>query len=155
MANVTPETLGAELFVKSYDHDPGATTAVLASPDGGTTPWYLDMRDYSAAGVMVKPSIIGGAGVTLVRLFASTDVAGATNATLIRSSGAVAGDSLNDVVWVECTAAEFAAAGQAAGVDLRYLTVEITCGTNTDEAVVTLVAKPRFPRTGLTATAIT
>lgn len=155
MANVTPESLGAKLFLKSYDHDPGANTAVLAGPDGGTTPIYLDMRDYLEAGVMVRPTIVGGAGVTLVRVFASTDIAGATNATLIRSSGTVAGDSLNDVVWVEWTAAELAAAGQAAGVVLRYITVEITMGTNTDEANVSFLARPRHPRTGLTATLIT
>lgn len=155
MANITPQSLGAELFVKSYDHDPGATTAVLASPDGGTTPVSMDMRDYSAGGVMVKPSIVGGAGVTLVRVFASVDALGATSATLVRSSGAVAGDSLNDVVWVEWTAEEIAALGDAAGVALRYVTIEITMGTNTDEAVFTLVGKPVYPRDGLTATAIT
>jgi hypothetical protein len=147
------ERLGAELFVKSYDVDPGTASAALAAPDGVTTPIYLDMRDYLRAGVMVRPTIVGGAGITLVRVFASTDIAGATSATLIKTSGTVAGDSLNDVIWLEWTADEIA--GLAAGLALRYITVEITTGTSTDESNLTFVAVPKAPRTGLTATAIT
>lgn len=149
------ENIGSRLFIKSYDHDPGSTNAILASPDGGTTPWYMDMSQYSAGGVMVKPSIVGGNGITLVRVMASTDVAGATSATEIKTSGTIQADSLNDVVWLEWTAEEIAQAAHAAGVALRYVTIAITHATNTDESVVTLVGVPRHPRSGLTATAIT
>lgn len=153
---VTTQRLGSRLFVKSYDHDPGTTNACLASPDGGTTPWYLDMSLFGCAAVMYKPSIIGGTGVTLVRVFASEDTAGATNATLVKTSGTVAGDSLNDTVFLEWTAEEIAQLGAASGLSLRYITVEITHGTNTDEGVLTFIgAEPRFPRDALSATAIT
>ncbi len=153
---VSTERIGSRLFVKSYDHDPGATTAILASPDGGTTPWYMDMSLFGAGAVLVRPTIVGGSGLTLVRVFASSDVAGASDATLLKTSGAVAGDSLNDNVFLEWSAAEIAQLADAAGVELRYVTVELTMATNTDEANVTFIGMdPRFPRTGLSATAIT
>lgn len=150
---VATERLGAELFVKSYDCDPGSTGATYASPDGGTTPWYLDMRDYLRAGVMVRPTIVGGNGITLVEVYASTDVAGATSATLIKTSGAIQADSLNDVVFLEWTAEEIAQA--APSTALRYVTVKMTNATNTDESNLTFIGVPRRPQTGLTATLIT
>lgn len=155
MANVTPQYIGSRMFVKNYDHDPGATTAVLASPDGGTTPWYLDMSLFAYGAASYRPTIVGGSGVTLVRAFASSDTAGASNATLIRSSGTVAGDSLNDTVFLEWTAAEIAAL-DTSGVGLRYVTIEVTHATSTDEGNLTLIGvEPRFPRDGLSATVIT
>ncbi len=147
------EYFGSRLFMKSYDHDPGATTEILASPDGGTTPWYMDMRDYLRGAVLVRPTIIGGTGLTRVKVYASTDVLGATSATLIKDSGAVAGDSLNDAVFLEWQADEIAFLGGT--LALRYITVGLTMGTGTDEANVTFIGLPKFPRTGLTATLIT
>ena len=153
---VTTQRIGSRLFVKNYDHDPGAATAILASPDGGTTPWSLDMSLFNYGAAAVRPTIVGGTGVVLVRAFASTDALGATNATLLKTSGAVAGDSLNDTVFLEWTAEEIAQLAAAAGVVLRYVTIEITMGTNTDEANLTLIGMdPRAPRDGLSATVIT
>jgi len=152
---VTTQYFGSRFFIKNYDHDPGATTAVLASPDGGTTPISVDLNSYHRVAISYRPTIVGGAGVTLVRIMASTDSAGATNATVIKTSGAVAGDSLNDTVFLECNAEEVAQIADAAGVSLRYLTFEITHGTSTDEGNLTVIAEPRFPRDALSATAIT
>lgn len=116
----------------------------------------MDMSLFGAGAVLVRPTIVGGSGLTLVRVFASSDVAGASDATLLKTSGAVAGDSLNDNVFLEWSAAEIAQLADAAGVELRYVTVELTMATNTDEANVTFIGMdPRFPRTGLSATAIT
>lgn len=154
--SVTPQRIGSRLFVKSFDHDPGATSAKLASPDGGATPWYMDMSLFGSGALMYKPTIVAGNGVTLVRVFASSDIAGASNATLLKTSGAIAGDSLNDTVFLEWTAAEIAQLADAAGVSLRYVTVEITHADATDEGCLTFIgADPRFPRDGLSATAIT
>lgn len=153
---VTTQRIGSQLFVKSYDHDPGANTAKLASPDGGTTPWSLDMSLFGAGAAMYKPSIIAGNGVTLMRAFASSDALGASNATLLKTTGAVAGDSLNDTLFLEWTAEEIAQLADAAGVSLRYVTIELTHADATDEGVLTFIgAEPRFPRDGLSATAIT
>lgn len=147
---VSSEQIGANLYVHSYDHDPGADTAVLASPDGGTTIRYEDMRDYSAFGVMVKPNIVGGTGVVKVELVASATTA-FSSVTVVKDSGAVAGDSLNDNVWLECTDTEVV----QLGATLRYIAARVTCGTSTDEATVTYVGVPKRAYSGLTATAIT
>ena len=147
------EKIGSRLFVKAYDHDPGATTAVLASPDGGTTIRYLDMKDYENFGVMVRPTIAAGA-LTLVDIVASADVA-FTSPTVIKTSGTVAADALNDVVWLECTAEEVAQAATDAGAALRYVAARLTNATGTDEADVIYVGVPKRPAPGLTATLIT
>jgi hypothetical protein len=153
---LTTQRIGAALFLKSYDHDPGATTAVLLSPDGGTTPVAIDMKNYGAIGALVRPTIVGGSGITLVRLMAYSNEACTADGTAIKTSGTVAADALADNVWLEATAEEIAQIADAAGVSLRYLSVEITTSTNTDEANVTILGfQPRFPRDGLTATAIT
>ncbi len=148
------QKFGAELFIKSYDHDPGATTAVLLSPDGGTTIRYLDMRDYLHIGVMARPTIVAAGGLTKLEIVASADVAFGS-VTVIKDSGTVAADSLNDVVFLECSAEEIAQEAADAGVDLRYVAARLTNATNTDEDSVTYIALPRHPRLDLTATAIT
>lgn len=150
------ENLRSRLFAKSYDHDPGATTAILASPDGGTTPWVWDLLDYPGGFMaIVKPSIVGGNGITLVRLMAYSNAAATLNGTEVKTSGAVQLDHLSsaggDQVVLECLPEEVRQL-DTSGVGLRYLAVEITTATATDEAVVTVIALPRHPRSGLTAT---
>lgn len=147
---VATEKLGSSIYVHSYDHDPGATSATLAGPDGGTTIRYLDMKDYGHVGVLVKPSIVGGTGVTKVELVASATTT-FSSVTVVKDSGTVAGDSLEDNVFLECSAAEVV----QLGATLRYVAARVTNGTNTDEATVTYIGVPHKAYTGLTATAIT
>jgi hypothetical protein len=147
---VSTEKIGSELYIHSYDHDPGSTSAILAGPDGGTTIRYVDMKDYSNLAVMVKPNIVGGGGVTKVELVASATTAFSA-VTVVKDSGVVAGDSLEDNVFLECSDSEVV----HLGATLRYVAARITCGTASDEATVTYVAIPKRKYTGLTATAIT
>ena len=147
---VATEHIGSRIYLHSYDNDPGATTAVLAGPDGGTTIRTMDMQAYEYVGCLVKPNIVGGTGVTKVELVASA-VAAMTSVTVVKDSGAVAGDSLEDNVFLECTAAEVA----QLGATLRYVAARVTHGTNTDESTVTYVGIPKAAYSGLTATAIT
>jgi hypothetical protein len=148
------EKIGSRIFLKSYDHDPGATTAVIASPDGGTTLRTLDMKEYDAFGVMARPTIVGGTGLVKLEIIASASAA-MTTETVIKDSGAVAGDSLNDVVWLECTSEEVAQAATDAGVALRYVAARLTMGTASDEANVSYVGFPTRRIPGMTVTAIT
>jgi len=156
---LAPTNLLSRFLHKHFVHDPGATTAVLASPDGGTTVYYLDMARIKRALIAVAPSIVGGAGITLVRVFASVDAAGATNATLIRTSGTVALDNLDgasnsggDCYRTEIDAQEIAQLGAASGLALRYVTIEITTSTNTDEATVDIFAEGMDAYAGQSAT---
>lgn len=141
----------ANAMVQMWDHDPGATTAVICSPDGGTTKRIVDLRDYEGFAVIVMTSVLGGSGVTKVEIVASEDSAGATNLTVVKDSGTVAADAVGDFVALECTAEELAQLDP----DLRYVAARITCQHAGDEAVVTYIRhKPRFATSGLTATTI-
>lgn len=150
---VSTEYFGSRLYVNSYDHDPGGTTAILASPDGGTTIRYLDMKDYEHFAVQVRPTIAAG-GITKVEIVASAAVA-FSSVTVVKDSGTIDADSLNDTVFLECSAEEIAQLASDGGVALRYVAARITNETGTDEANVTYIAEPKRAYSGLTATSIT
>lgn len=154
----TSQKIASRVYLRGFDHDPGATTAVVCSPDGGTTKRLLDLRDYAGFGVLACPTIVGGTGVTKVEIVAyiDGDSTGAGTAYVVKDSGTVAADAVNDQVWQECTAAEVAQLGTDEGVDLRYVAARLTNGTNTDEVKVVYVGfPPKYETADLTATVIT
>lgn len=153
---LSSEKIGSALFLASYDHDPGATTAVITSADGGTTKKSLDLSLFDGFGVLAKPNIVGGGGLTKLEIIAADDSALTTNVVVVKDSGTIAADALADNAWLECTAEEVAQLSSAGGYASRYVGARLTMATNTDEATVTYVGfRPRFPRSGLTATVIT
>jgi hypothetical protein len=127
---------------------------VLTSPDGGTTIRYYDMLNGERFAVQARPTIVGGSGLTKVEIVASAATS-FSSVVVIKDSGTVAGDSLNDVVFLECDASEVAQAASDAGVAYRYVAARLTMATNTDEANVTYIALPKRQYSGLTATVIT
>ena len=145
--------LGSCLFGALYDHDPGATSATLVSPDGGTTIRYVDMRDYSHFMALAMSSTLTGAGITKAEIVASATIAFSA-VTVIKDSGIVAADAVGDYVKLECSAEEIAQEAIGAGVELRYVAVRLTCANAADEAVVAYIAKPRHAVLDLTATTI-
>ena len=152
---VTSEKIGSKVWMKSYDHDPGSTSPIIVTPDGGTTKRYTEM-DAGLFGVMLMQTVVagGGTGTTLVDIVAAEDAAG-TNVTTVVSSGAVQADAVGDIVFVECTAAQVKEVGDAAGFRFTHVGARITSNNAGDEAVVTyLKMEPRFAYSGLTATAI-
>lgn len=143
--------LFANAMIQMWDHDPGATSAVICSPDGGTTKRVVDLRDYEGFAVVAMSSTLTGAGITKLEIVASEDSAGATNLTVVKDSGTVAADAVGDFVALECTAEELAQLDP----DLRYVAARLTCANAADEAVVTYIRhKPRFATSGLTANTI-
>lgn len=118
-----------------YDHDPGASTAVLVSADGGTTKNFVDMRDYEQFVVLAMVTV-GTGGITTVAIVAAEDTAGTNQQTIVTVGGALDADALGDYIIAECTAEQIAAVGAAAGYNLRYVSALITCGNNGDEALV-------------------
>lgn len=145
---LTTQKLFANFKFIAVDHDPGATTAILASPDGGTTPVVLDMRDYTCFGVVASPTV-GSGGITKVEIIGSTDAA-FTTPVVVKDSGAVAADALIDYVALEATEQDFI----DAGTDLRYAAARLTMPTGTDEAKVFYIGEARRPQKDLTATTI-
>lgn len=146
---VASEYIGSRVKMVAYDHDPGATTAIITSPDGGTTKRVHDLKDGFYFGVLAKPTIVGGAGLTVLEIIASATSAMGTE-TIVKTT-TVAGDSLNDYVFLECTAEEV----KHLGATLRYVAARLTMGTSTDEASVVYITMNRdFETTGMTATLI-
>jgi hypothetical protein len=153
---IASERIGSNLFHKNYDHDPDSTNATLGAPDAGTTPWVMAAKDFEAFGVEVRPTVLAAGAVTKVELVAASNAALSSNLTVIKDSGVVAADALADVVFVECLASEIKQLAEAAGVSLAYVGVRITASNAGLEANISFIGlRPRFPRSGLTATAIT
>lgn len=150
---VTVVDLFANAAMVTYDHDPNGTTALITSPDGGTTKRYVAMKDYEGFAGLVMATIATG-GPTLVDIVAATDSAG-TNVTTIVSSGTVAADAVGDFVAIECSAEQIKECGDTAGVQFTHVGVRITCANAGDECAVTYIRhKPKYPQSGLTANAI-
>jgi len=141
-------SLVAEQKIKSgykievWDHDPATASALVTSPDGGTTDRYMDGRDLSHFAVIVAATVFGGNGPTLVEIVAADDAAG-TNITQIKTSGTIAADALGDWVIEECSMDEVSQISAAAGLNLRYVAARITCHHSGDEALVTYLGIPR------------
>lgn len=150
---VTTERFGSRVAAITYDHDPGATSALITSPDGGTTKRYVAMRDYEGFAGLVMATI-ATTGPTLVDIVGATDSAG-TNVTTIVSSGTVAADAVGDVVYIECSAEQINEVGKAAGYNFTHAGIRITCGNSGDECAVTYIRfGAKKPATGLSANAI-
>lgn len=152
-SGVTVADLFANAAMITYDHDPGATSALITSPDGGTTKRYVALANYEGFAGLVMATIATG-GPTLVDIVAATDSAG-TDVTTVVSSGTVAADAVGDFVAVECSAAQVKEVGDAASKVFTHVGVRITCANSADECAVTYIRfKPKFPQSGLTANAI-
>jgi hypothetical protein len=148
------DRIRSRFFLALYDHDPGAATAIIVSPDGGTTKRTMDMRDYDEVAVVAMSSTRAGNGITKLEIVASDSADMSTNVTVIKDSGTVAADAVGDYVVEECTAAEVAQEGSDAGADLRYVAGRLTCENAADEAVVLYFGCPKRPRLDLTADTI-
>jgi hypothetical protein len=136
--------LTSELAAQNYDFNPAATTATYIA--------WVDLRDFEV--FMAGFTRLTGSGtLTTWSIYAATDTSG-TNATEVKTA-TVNPATLNDQVWLECTAAEIAHLAAAAGVSLRYVSVKIQFGTGTDRGLVTYIrGHSKFPRADLTANII-
>ncbi len=153
---VTVEQIKSRMALKLFDHDPGASSAVVVSTDGGTTKNYLPMANYENFLVGVMNSVsTSSSGPTLVEILAATDATG-TNATAVVTSGAVTSVTLGDNIFVECNADQIREVGAAAGYNFTHVTARITCSNSGDECVVLMGRfNPKYPVTGLTVNNIT
>lgn len=149
---VTSQKIASKMAIESYDHDPGAATAIVTSPDGGTTQRWVAMRDFGAFGVQARPTVVGANGIVLLEIVGATDSIG-TNVTVIVAHAATITDTLNEYVWLECTDEQINEVGKAAGYNFTHVAARLTMATNTDEANVTYVRYlPKRAYANLTAT---
>lgn len=152
---VTTARHSARNAIISYDHDPGTASALITSPDGGTTKRYLAMKDYEGFAVACMTSVsASSSGATLVDIVGATDSAG-TNVTTVVSSGAVVADAVGDFVYVEASAEQINEVGKAAGYNFTHVGARITCSNSGDECVVTYIRfGAKYPQSGLSANVI-
>jgi hypothetical protein len=138
---VTSQKIASTHAIESYDHDPGATTAVVTSADGGTTPKWVAMRDFAGFAVLAKPTVVAANGITLLEIVGATDSSG-TNVTVVLAHAASVTDTLAKYVYLEVTAEQVNEVGRAAGYAFTHVAARLTMATNTDEACVTYVRWP-------------
>lgn len=136
------------MSLQIWDHDPGTTNACLASPDGGTTIRYVDLRDYDRFAAAVAAAALTGAGPTKVEIVAS-DTITFGNVVVIKDSGTIVLNALAEWYVLECSAEEVQ--HLATTYNLRYVAARITCANAADEATVVYLACARRPHRAVTA----
>lgn len=141
------ENFSSRNKVEMLDFDVDATTAAAAT--------YVDLRDYDGFAVMIKPSVLAGSGVTKLEIVAADDTSG-TNITVIKDSGTVAADAIDDYVYLECQAEEVRQESEDASATLRFVAARVTHDNAGDESVITYIRfKAKHATSGLTANNIT
>lgn len=138
-----------------YYHAPADAATEQSVKAGDTATTWVDLRDYDGFVVMAMTALKTGNGMIELSIYAAEDSSG-TNATEIKTSGAIAADTVGNYAVLECTAEEIAHIGEAAGYDLRYVAGYVDCHHNDDEvAVVYIRTGAKRAADGLTANDLT
>lgn len=147
-SSVSTDKFLCNYSLQIWDHDPNADTAILCSPDGGTTIRYVDLRDYDGLVAAVAAAALTGAGPTKLEIVASDTVA-FSNVVVVKDSGTIALNALTEWYVLECTAEEVQ--HLVTIYNFRYLAARITCANAADEATVVYIAHARRPHDAVTA----
>lgn len=141
----TIEHLKANLAVTHYDFDPDVDTKVDAA--------WVDMRDFTHI-LMSFFRTVGTSNLDTFRVLANdaSDGSGTDVEVIAHAMISAEPNAVGDYIFVECTDTMIREACDAAGVDGRYVSLNLEFATSTDEGVVTYIRSgARFPSTGLTA----
>lgn len=138
---VAQDFIRSSIKIEKWDHDPGATTAIVVSPDGGTTKRVVDMALVKNLAVAAMLTVPAAGAITLLEIIASesSDMA---SPEIIKTSGVIAADATGDWAVLECDAAELAQAGAETSKELRYAAGRLTISNAGAEAEVTYVSIP-------------
>ncbi len=132
----------SNFLFQMWDHDSNSVSAIVVTPDNGTTSRWVDMGDHDHFAALVMQTIIGsGSGITKLEIVAADDTS-ETNITVIKDSGVVDADAMGDWLMEACTAAEVAQESSDGGFNLRYVAARITHSDVGDEAVAVYFAVP-------------
>jgi hypothetical protein len=147
----TPQIIGAESSFEIFVHVPGASTAQVLTPDSGTTRIWRSMTTFGLFGVAAANAVLVGSGLTLLEILGATDSTG-SNPTVISSSGALTGSSLNNGAFLEVTSAQIREVAAAANLSLTYITGRLTMQNSGDKAAVSFLRTRAIrPANNLTA----
>jgi len=117
--------LKESLYVKSFDFDPNATTAV----DVG----YVDMQDFESFMVGFFRTV--GTSATTLKIYASSAANGGSPVLVKTHAVAAEPDAVGDQLYLEINKDELS----NAGANLRYVNAQLTFATATDEGVVSYI----------------
>ena len=134
------QKFGANVLVVSELLTGGSTVTLAAG---------IDMRDYNKIGVLAAVAALAGAGMTKLEIIASASANMGTPA-VIKDSGTIAADAVDDQAFEECTASEIAQAETDGGVALRYASPRVTLDNTSDAVMATMICEPRVGRDDLT-----
>lgn len=127
------DKLLSNLAITQYDFDPDGTSAVDVA--------WVDMRDFENFAFSFFRTV-GTSDVTVKIIANAESDGGGTDVEIKTWTNATFGDpdATGDYAFGECTAEEIAQEAADAGVEnVRYVSVNLTFGTGTDEAVVTYI----------------
>jgi len=145
------QKLFARAKIEMFYHMTTSNATEQSVKAGATTTTWKDMRDYEGFAVLAMTALLSGTGLVEVSIYAADDDSG-TNATEIKTSGAVLANAVGDYIVEECTAEEIAQISEAAGFNLRYVAAYVDCQHNDDEVAVTYIRHgAKFPQADLTA----
>jgi len=130
------QKLGSNILVKSFDFDPGGTSAVDVS--------WQNMRDFGTfAAVFIRT--VGTATATFAILGNTAADGSGTDVNIKTHAVGSQPDAVADMLWLECTAEEVAQEGEDNSVSLTGISASVSVATGTDEGVVVYIfGAPRW-----------
>lgn len=131
-----------KIDVRTHNPTTGTTAQVLTD---ATNIWYWDAGLYEQFCFVVS-FLSGSGGIIQAEIVAADDIAFTTNVTVIKDTGAIDLDALDDYTILECIAEEIAQLSATA----RYITVRIDTGHADDIATVVFIARPKWAYLGHT-----
>lgn len=147
---VATDRLACRRKMLMYYHKPDDAATEQSVKSGTATTTWQAFKGYGSFQVAAMLALKTGNGLIELSIYAAEDASG-TNATEIKTSGAIAADAVGDWAMQECTAEEINHVGKAAGYDFTHVVAYIDCHHNDDEcAVVYILDEPQFKYDGLT-----
>lgn len=149
-SSVATDRLSTRRKMLMYYHAPADASTEQSVKAGDTVLTWQAFKGYGSFQVAAMTALKGGNGMIELSIYAAEDATG-TNATEIKTSGAIAADAIGDWAMQECTAEEVNHVGKAAGYDFTHVVAYIDCHHANDEcAVVYILDEPQFKYDGLT-----
>ena len=121
--------------ISMHDFDPNGTAAVEVS--------WTNVRDIQAIAVAFFRTI-GTGDITLKIMGNSASDGSGTDVDIVTKTVSAQPDAVGDQIFLECSAAEIAAAAEAAGETVQYVTAVVSAGASGDEGVILQIVDPVY-----------
>lgn len=110
----------------------------------------LDLREFEGVGFLATVAALTGNGMTKLEIIASAASDG-SSPEVIKDSGTIAADAVDDQAFLEATAQEIAQIGANESKDLRYVLARVTLANAADRVALTALRWPAtYAKQGLT-----